>query len=146
MSQRGDQRTAAADGEPENATFEQLVEGMIESQMAEVESELDDLRERVEEIDNFARISLNERKIKQSEANLSEFSDSLTGFAEKAFDDINELEERLDVQALLLASILDALAEEGTEPDLSAVERQRRENVVATATPDQRLDEAVDRF
>jgi TolA-binding protein len=127
------------------ASFEGLIEEVVQTQVAGLERELEALREQVEEIDDFARISLNERKIKQSEENLSEFSDSLMGFAEKAFNDINDLEDRLDMQALLLAAILDALGEEDVELDLSVVDRYRRRNVVVTTPPEEQLEDAIER-
>lgn len=143
--------TAPDDGRAEeptdrNVTIESLLEDMIRSEVAELEAELETLERQVEEIDNFARISLNERKLKQAETNLSEFSDSLTAFAEKAFNNINELESRLDEQALLLATVLDALEREGIDVDTEAVERQRAESVVATETPDEELSDAIEQF
>lgn len=126
-------------------SFEGLVERMIQTHVADLEQELDELREQVEETDNFARISLNERKIKQSEENLSEFSDSLMGFAEKAFNDINRLEDRLDMQALVLAAVLDAMREEGIDLDLSEVERYRQPNVVTDTPPEEQLEDALER-
>ncbi len=126
------------------ASFEGLVEEMIQTRVAGLDAELEAVREQVEEIDDFARISLDERKIKQSEENLSEFSDSLMGFSERAFNNINRLEERLDVQALLLAAVLDALDEEGIDLDLSEVDRHRQPNVVASTPPEEHLEDAIE--
>jgi len=128
-----------------DTSFEGLVEGMIQTHVAGLEQELDELREQVEEIDNFARISLNERKIKQSEENLSEFSDSLMGFAEKAFNDVNRLEDRLDMQALVLAAMLDAMREEGIDLDLTEIDRYRQPNVVTDTPPEEQLEDALER-
>jgi vacuolar-type H+-ATPase subunit I/STV1 len=127
-------------------TFEGLVEELIESHVEELEREIEALEAEIEEVDNFARISLNERKIKQAEGNLSEFSDSLTGFAEKAFEDINRLEERMDEHALLLSSVLDALSESDVDVDLEEVERYQRDQVIVDATPEERLAAAVDQY
>lgn len=137
----------SADGDQarSQASFESLVEQMIQTQMQDLERQLDEVQRQVEEIDDFARISLNERKIKQSEANLTEFSDSLTQFAERAFNNINELEERLDLQALILASIVDALREEGIELEFEEADRYREPNVVTDTQPQHRLEEALDR-
>ncbi|WP_254538204.1 hypothetical protein [Halomarina litorea] len=135
-----------AGGEDVGSTFEQLVEEMIQSRIGELEREVEALERQLEEVDNFARISLNERKIKQAEGNLSEFSDSLTGFAEKAFDDINELEARMDSQALLLSAVLEGLSEEDIDLDLSEVERYQQDQVVVNTTPEERLEAAVQRF
>ncbi len=128
----------------ETASFEGLVEGMIQTQVSDLEQELDELEQQVEEIDDFARISLNERKIKQSEENLTAFSDSLTSFAERAFDSINLLEERLDLHALILASIVEALQEEGVDLDLEEVNRHRKPNVVTDTQPEDRLEAALE--
>jgi len=143
--------TAAADGPAHegpdgDVTVEDLLDEKIRSQIAELEDELEALERQVEEIENFARISLNERKLKQAETNLTEFSDSLTAFAEKAFNNINELESRLDEQALVLATVLDALEREGIDVDTESVERQRAESVVATETPEEELSEAIEQF
>ncbi|MFC6837697.1 hypothetical protein [Halomarina ordinaria] len=133
----------AATGETEpEVTMESLVEQLVEERIASLEREIADLEDAVEEVDNFARISLNERKIKQSEANLSEFSDSLTGFAEKAFNGINELEDRLDAHALVLAALLDAV---DADVDLSEAERYQEERLVMDTAPDERLAEAIER-
>lgn len=136
-----------ADGSSESgSSFEQLVEEMIQSRIGELEAEVQELERQLEEVDNFARISLNERKIKQAEGNLSEFSDSLTGFAEKAFNDINELEDRMDSQALVLSAVLEAMADEGMDVDLSEVARYQEDQVVVDTTPEERLEAAVKRF
>ncbi|WP_129113501.1 hypothetical protein [Halegenticoccus tardaugens] len=135
----------AVDGDAET-TVEGIIDEMIQSRIGELEAEIAALERQLEAVDNYTKISLNERKIKQSEENLLEFSDSLTGFAEKAFNDINEIEDRLDTQALLLASILEALDDEGVDVDLTAVERFQKENIVTGSGPEKRLEEAVNRL
>jgi TolA-binding protein len=127
----------------EAVSFEGLIEGMIRAQVGDLERQLDELEQQVEEIDNFARISLNERKIKQSEENLTAFSDSLTSFAERAFNNINALEERLGLHALILASVVEALEEEGVDIDLGEVNRYREPNVVTDTQPEDRLEAAL---
>lgn len=141
---RTDGTVASAAAASGHGAIDDIVEEMIRSEMGGVRDELESLERQVEEVENFARISLNERKLKQAETNLSEFSDSLTAFAEKAFNNINELESRLDEQALLLAAVLDALEREGIDVDAEEVRRQREESVVATATPEERLSEALE--
>ncbi|MFD1514154.1 hypothetical protein [Halomarina rubra] len=126
--------------EGEGPTFEGLVDERVEGRVAELESEIDDLREEIEAVDNFARISLNERKVKQNDVKLSEFSDSLTGFAEKAFNKLNTLERRIDTHALLLA----ALVEAQEDADVSSVHKHQSERLVMDATPDERLKAAVE--
>ncbi|WP_318568554.1 hypothetical protein [Salinigranum marinum] len=127
----------------EVSTVETLIEEMIQSRIAHLEAELATLEDEIQEVDDFARISLNERKVKRTEANLSEFSDSLTGFAEKAFNDINALEDRLDTQALLLAAVLDTLEASDLDVDLSEVRKFQASNVVLSETPEERLLTAI---
>lgn len=130
----------------ESPSFEGLVEEMIQSRIGELEGEIGRLEDQLEEVDNFTRISLNDRKIKQAEANLSEFSDSLTGFAEKAFNDINELENRLEIHSLYLAAILEGLDEEDVDLDLSDAAAYQEDQVVMAASPEERLRSAAERF
>jgi predicted flap endonuclease-1-like 5' DNA nuclease len=139
----GSSRTNGDAGEPGASALESLIEEMIQSRIADLEAQLETLEGQLEEVDNFARISLNERKVQRTEANLSEFSDSLTGFAEKAFNDINHLEERLDTQALLLAAVLETLDTSDLDVDLEEVRKYQRANVVITETPEDRLLNAI---
>ena len=145
-STNGEEITAETSDESTGSelTMESLVAKMIQSETGDLRTELDDLKREIEEVNDFARISLNERKIKQNEANLSEFSDSLTGFAEKAFNNINAIQDRLDVQSLLLAAIVDALDDEGVELDMSLVERYRQESVVTDTSPEEKLEASLD--
>ena len=125
---------------PAGGTVEVLVEEIVESRTAELREQLDDLRAQLEEVENFARISLDERKVKQNETKLTELSASLTDFAEKSFNNINALEDRLDRQALVLAAMLDSM---GDEVDLSEVRKYEQDRLVADASPDERLQEAL---
>lgn len=127
----------------EVSTLETLIEEMIQARIGHLEAQIESLERDLEDVDNFARISLNERKVQRTEANLSEFSDSLTGFAEKAFNDINRLEERLDTQALLLAAVLETLDTSELDVDLEEVRKFQRANVVITETPEDRLLNAI---
>jgi TolA-binding protein len=140
------ENNGAEGAQPPASSFEQLVEEMIQSRIGELEQEIRSLEEQLEEVDNFTRISLNERKVQRTESNLSEFSDSLTGFAEKAFGDINELEDRLDAQSMVLAAILEGLADSDVDLDLTEVERYQKDQVVMNASPEERLQSAVERF
>lgn len=129
-----------SDTPSETGAVEGLIEEIVESQTDELRDELDALERQIETVDDFARISLNERKVKQNEAKLSEFSESLTAFAEKAFNNINALEDRLDRQALLLAAILDSLED---DVDLSTVRRYENDRLIADTAPDERLAAAI---
>ncbi|MFC6765500.1 hypothetical protein [Natrinema soli] len=132
----------AGDGDTpsETGAVEGLIEELVESQTNELRDELDALERQIETVDDFARISLNERKVKQNEAKLSEFSESLTAFAEKAFNNINALEDRLDRQALLLVAILDSLED---DVDLSTVRRYENDRLIADTAPNERLAAAI---
>lgn len=133
-------------GEPTaspDTTFEALVEEKIESRTEDLESELAALERQLEDVEDFARISLNERKVKQSETNLSEFSDSMSGFAEKAFNHINDLEDRMNRQSLLLAAILEALDDADVDVDLEEVERLEADSHVLEQSPDERLQHTI---
>ncbi len=121
-------------------TVELLIEDIVASETAALREELEALRTQLDEVENFARISLNERKVKQNEAKLTEFSSSLTAFAEKSFNNINALEDRLDRQALVLASILESL---GDDIDLSDVQRYEQDRLVSDVSPDERLRAAL---
>lgn len=122
------------------STIDALVEEMVESNVADLREEIETLERQIEAVDDFARISLNERKVKQNETSLSEFSDSLTAFAETAFHNLNVLEDRLDTQALLLAAVVESL----DDVDLEEVRRYQHGNRVLSSTPEERLAGAID--
>ncbi|MFQ3285018.1 hypothetical protein [Natronomonas sp.] len=121
-------------------TVEVLIEEIIESQTTELREQLGDLRSQLEEVEEFARISLDERKVKQNETKLTDLSASLTAFAEESFNNINALEDRLDRQALILAAVLESM---GDDVDLSEVHKYEQDRLVADASPDERLQEAL---
>ena len=138
--QNGDETIETPEPPSTEGTVELLIEDIVESQTAEIRSELEALRSQLESVEDFARISLNERKVKQNEAKLTEFSDSLTAFAEKSFNNINALEDRLDRQALVLAAVLESV---GDDVDLSAVHRYENDRLVTDMSPDERLQAAA---
>lgn len=134
-------------GDQDESTVDYQIEELIERRTKELEDRIDELDSELEEVENFARISLGERRLKQNEANLSEFSESLTSFAERTFSKMNALESRLEVQTLLLASLIDAVAEsDDVEIDVSEVKRYREDQLVMSASAEQRLQEAIDRL
>lgn len=142
----GDGVAVDADEQGES-TVDYQIEELIERRTQELEDRIDELDSEVEEVENFARISLGERRLKQNEANLSEFSDSLTSFAERTFTKMNALESRLEVQTLLLASLIDAVSEsDDVEIDVSEVQRYQEDQLVMSASAEQRLQEAIDRL
>lgn len=137
----GSAEAAQPDETSTSGPMEQLVEDIVESRTAELREELETLEQQVEEIDRFARVSLNERKVKQNEAKISDVSDSLTAFAEEAFNNINVLEDRLDTHALVLAAIIDSL-DQGI--DLSQVQRYQENRMIEDVSPDERLADALE--
>ncbi|KYH26211.1 hypothetical protein HAPAU_13060 [Halalkalicoccus paucihalophilus] len=133
----------ANDGE--KTTVDYQIEELIERRTQALAEEIEELESELEDLDNFARISLAERRVKGNEANLAEFSNSLTGFAERTFSKLNTIESRLDTQTLLLAAVVEALADaDDVEIDLSEVEKYGEEQLVVSASPEERLKEAID--
>lgn len=140
----GDGVTAEADNGDET-TVDYQIEELIERRTQALSEEIEELESELEELDNFARISLAERRVKGNEANLAEFSNSLTGFAERTFSKLNTIESRLDAQTLLLAAVVDALNDaDDIEIDLSEVENYGKEQLVVSASPEERLEEAIE--
>ncbi|MCL7419167.1 MAG: hypothetical protein M8354_15225 [Halalkalicoccus sp.] len=140
----GDGVTVEAD-DGEKTTVDYQIEELIERRTQALAEEIEELESELEDLDNFARISLAERRVKGNEANLAEFSNSLTGFAERTFSKLNTIESRLDTQTLLLAAVVEALADaDDVEIDLSEVEKYGEEQLVVSASPEERLKEAID--
>lgn len=134
----------AESGDGDESTVDYQIEELIERRTRALEAEIEELEAELEELDNFARISLAERRVKGNEANITEFSNSLTGFAERTFSKINAIESRLDAQTLLLAAVVEALSESDVEIDLSEVASYGEDQLVMSASPEQRLEEAID--
>lgn len=132
-------------GEEDESTVDYQIEELIARRTGELEDRVEELEDELTEVENFARISLGERRLKQNEANISEFSESLTAFAERTFTKMNALENRLEVQTLLLTSLIDAVSEsDDVEIDVSEVKRYQNDQLVMSASADQRLQEAIE--
>lgn len=138
-----DEEGTAVDYRP--GTIEHQIDQQIDERLEPVDRRLEELEETVTELDNYARISLSERRIKQNEENLEAFSDSLTAFAERTMSKANGLEERLQVQTMLLAALLEALEDAEVDVDLSAVEQYTEERIVTDSSREQ-LDAAIERL
>lgn len=129
----------------DETTVDYQIEELIERRTRALSEEIEELESELEELDNFARISLAERRVKGNEANLTEFSNSLTGFAERTFSKLNTIESRLDAQTLLLAAVVEAIADaDDIEIDLTEVEKYGEEQLVVSASPEERLKEAIE--
>lgn len=132
-------------GEEGESTVDYQIEELIARRTGELEDRVEELEDELTEVENFARISLGERRLKQNEANISEFSESLTAFAERTFTKMNALENRLEVQTLLLTSLIDAISEsDDVEIDVSEVKRYQNDQLVMSASADQRLQETIE--
>ncbi|MEM4782597.1 MAG: hypothetical protein QXG03_13685 [Halalkalicoccus sp.] len=139
-----DGTTVETDGDAET-TVDYQIEELIDRRAAELEERIGELETEIEEVDNYARISLGERRVKGNEANISEFSESLTDFADRMFTKTNALENQLEVQTLLLAQVLEALAEaDGVEVDVSDVKTYQEDQIVISASADDRLQKAIE--
>lgn len=147
---------SAADGEPErdgeaagdagvetgsDGSIERQIEALIDERVAEIERDVEALETELEELDNFARISLGERYSQRIEQNVSELSDSLTGFAERNFQKVNSVEGRVDEMSLVLAAVIEALDGEDVDVDFSEVRRMQEAGVVERS-PAERLEAA----
>ncbi|ADJ14339.1 hypothetical protein C497_03107 [Halalkalicoccus jeotgali B3] len=133
------------DAEGVESTVDYQIEELIDRRTEEIEERIDDLQADLEEVDNYARISLGERRVKGTEANLAEFSESLTDFADRTFTKTNALESQLEIQRLLLAEMLEALAAADIEVDVSDVEQHQEGQLVMSASPEERLHEAMEK-
>ncbi|MDL5362460.1 hypothetical protein [Halalkalicoccus sp. NIPERK01] len=133
------------DAENGESTVDYQIEELIDRRTEEIEERIDDLQTEIEEVDNYARISLGERRVKGTEANLAEFSESLTDFADRTFTKTNALESQLEIQRLLLAEVLEALAEADVEVDVSEVTSYQEDQLVMSASPEKRLQEAIEK-
>ncbi|EMA59855.1 hypothetical protein C469_09541 [Halorubrum lipolyticum DSM 21995] len=147
---------SAVDGDPErdgeaagdasaetgsDGAIERQITTLIDERVAEIERDIETLEAELEELDNFARISLGERYSQRIEQNVSELSDSLTGFAERNFQKLNSVDGRVDEMSLMLAAVLEALDEEDIDVDLSEVRRMQEAGVVEQS-PAERLEAA----
>lgn len=140
----GDGVAVDADEQGES-TVDYQIEELIDRRTEDIEGRIDELEEELADVEDYARISLGERRVKGNEANISEFSESLTDFADRMFTKTNALESQLEVQTLLLAQVLEALAEaDDVEVDVSDVKRYQEDQIVMSASPDQRLEEAIE--
>ena len=128
---------AAGDTGPDG-TIERQIEALIDERVAEIEREVEALEAELEELDDFARISLGERYSQRIEQNVSELSDSLTGFAERNFQKLNSVEGRVDEMSLVLTAVIEALDDADVDVDFSEVRRMQEAGVVEEA-PAERL-------
>ncbi|MFC6718072.1 hypothetical protein ACFQGT_10575 [Natrialbaceae archaeon GCM10025810] len=127
-----------------DSPLESRVERIVASQLEPVETELDRLAADIEEVERFATVSLGERRLSQAEANLAEYSASLTEFSERTLEKVNDLEARLEFQTIVLAAIVEAIAESEIEVDASEIQAYRSEQLVTERSASNQLEAAID--
>ncbi|MDQ2051779.1 hypothetical protein RBH26_14975 [Natronolimnohabitans sp. A-GB9] len=127
-------------------TLEQHVERVIEDQLEEIRTDIEQLSDDIEEVEQFATISLGERRLSQAEANVEELSASLTEFSEQTLEKVNSLESRLEQQTIVLATVLEALDESDIDVDTTAIRDYQQEQIVTDQAPDEKLETALDQL
>lgn len=130
--------------EPAESTLDSHVRRVVAEQLSAVESEIEDVSEELEELEKFARISLGERRLSQTEADVAEFSSSLTELSERTLEKVTDLESRLELQEVVLATVLEALVEADVDVDTSAIQEYRRDHVVTEQSSSERLEAAIE--
>ena len=141
----------AADEEPPMAAGElatpvdDRIRELVDSRAAAIESRIAELEAELEQLDSFAKITLRDRRIAENTANLGKVSDTLSGFAENTTDKLNAQKSAHERNTLLLAALVEALDAEGIDLDLAAVRDHREGRPVTGAAADDRLNDALDR-
>lgn len=131
--------------ESETAVDERIRE-LVDTRAAEVEDRIEKLEGELEQLENFAEITLRDRRIAENSDNIGKVSDALSGFAESTTDKLNALENRVEVNMLVLAEVVEALEETGdVDLDLSGVEDYQGDRLVTEASANDRLAEAIER-
>lgn len=118
---------------------------LVDSRATEVENRIAELESELEQLQNFAEITLRDRRIAENSDNIGKISDSFSGFAESTSDKLNALENRLEVNTLVLAEVVEALEETGdVDLDLSDVEGYGEDRLVTDVSANDRLAEAIE--
>lgn len=137
----GESEMAIENENPVDDRIRELVDNratVVESRIAELEAEL-------EELENFAEITLRDRRIAENSDNIAKLSDSFSGFAESTTDKLNTLENRIEVNSLVLAAVVEALEEtDDVDIDLSDVEGYQDDRLVTDVSANDRLAEAIE--
>lgn len=137
----GESEMAIENENPVDDRIRELVDNratVVESRIAELEAEL-------EELENFAEITLRDRRIAENSDNIAKLSDSFSGFAESTTDKLNALENRIEVNSLVLAAVVEALEEtDNVDIDLSDVEGYQDDRLVTDVSANDRLAEAIE--
>lgn len=118
---------------------------LVDTRATEVENRIAELENELEQLRNFAEITLRDRRIAENSDNIAKISDSFSGFAESTSDKLNALENRLEVNTLVLAELVEALDEtDDIDLDLSHVEGYGADRLVTNVSANDRLAEAIE--
>lgn len=119
---------------------------LVDTRATEVEDRIEELEAELEQLENFAEITLRDRRIAENSDNIGKVSDTLSGFAESTTDKLNALENRIEVNTLVLAAVVEALEETGdADLDLSEVEDLQGDRLVTEVSANDRLAEVIER-
>lgn len=134
------------EGEIETAVDDRIRQ-LVDDRAATIENRIDELESELAELENFATVTLRDRRIGENTTNIDKISESFSGFAESTSDKLNSLEGRLEIDTLLLAAMAEALADaEDVEVDLSTVRKYQEDRLVTDTSTDEQLEEALDRL
>ena len=116
----------------------------LEGELGDIHGEIAALEDDLEELDNFAKVTLRDRRISEHSDLIDALSDSFSGFAENTSEKLGALENRVEVNTMMLAVIVEALAETDADLDFSDVEGYQEDHLVTTASADDRLAAAIE--
>ena len=116
----------------------------LEGELGDIHGEIAALEDDLEELDNFAKVTLRDRRISEHSDLIDALSDSFSGFAENTSEKLGALENRVEVNTMVLAVIVEALAETDADLDFSDVEGYQEDHLVTTASADDRLAAAIE--
>lgn len=116
----------------------------LEGELGSIERDIDELEENLEELDNFAKVTLRDRRISEQSDLIDALSDSFSGFAESTSEKLGKLENRVEVNTMVLAVVVEALEEMDTDLDFSDVEGYQEDHLVTTGSAEDRLADAIE--
>jgi molybdopterin converting factor small subunit len=116
----------------------------LEGELGQIQGKIDELEDNLEELDSFAKVTLRDRRISENSDLIDALSDSFSGFAENTSEKLGELENRVEVNTMVLAVIIEAFEEMDADLDFSDVEGYQEDHLVTTDSADNRLAEAIE--
>lgn len=122
------------------------IKELVDTRAAEVEGRIEELEAELQQLEKFAKITLRDRRISENSDNIRKVSDTFSGFAESTTDKLNALENRIEINTLVLAEVVEALEKTGdVDLDLSDVEDYQGDRLVTEASANDRLAEVIER-